>query len=105
MAYFCYKLRVVASAVILLVALLVAAPAFAVSGDYGVNTRASAASGCGGTSQPACNITVNGYDLTYSHTQSDGTQVYTFDDFSCTLYLHANGNSSGRGSECDQYQP
>ena len=85
-----------------LATLLFAATALAASGDYGVATGSS---NCGGTGQPACSITINGYDLTYSHTQSDGTQVYTFDDFSCTLYLHANGNSSGRGSECDQYDP
>ncbi len=93
------------SSAVALIAILLAAPAFAVSGDYGVSTGASANSSCGGTGQPACNITVNGYDLTYSHTASNGDVVYTFDDFSCTLYLHPNGNSSGRGSECDQYQP
>lgn len=78
------------------------APALATGGDYGVNTGASTASDCDGNE---CNITINGYALTYSHTESDGDLVYTFDDFDCTLWLHTNGDSSGRGAGCSQYQP
>ena len=82
-----------------------AAPALARSGDYGVNTGASASSGCGGSGQPACTLNWSGYALTYSHTESWGDQVYTFDDFDCTVWISSNGNTSGRGPECDQYQP
>ena len=90
---------------IILITLLCAATIYASRGDYGVNTGASASSGCGGTGQPACTLDWSGYALTYSSTQSDGTHVYTFDDFDCTVYIHTNGNTSGRGPECDQYQP
>ena len=100
------RLIVLATALFALALIIVFAPAFATGGDYGVNTGASAAtSGCGGTSQPACTLNWNGYGLTYSHTDSDGDLVYTFDDFDCTVYGHPNGTWSGRGSECDQYQP
>ena len=101
------KVLVLLGLACVIAALLITATALAASGDYGVNTGASTQSSnnCGGTGQPACNITVNGYDFTYSHTESDGTQVYTFDDFDCTVYISTNGNSSGRGPECNQYQP
>ena len=85
--------------------LMAAAPTLARSGDYGVATGASTSSQCGGTSQPACTMNWNGYGLTFSHIDGDGDLVYTFDDFDCTVYGHANGSWSGRGSECDQYQP
>ena len=96
-------LALLAMTLIAMIALLIAMPAFARGGDYGVATGAS--SNCGGTSQPACTMNWNGYGLTYSHTDADGDLVYTFDDFDCTVYGHPNGTWSGRGSECDQYQP
>ena len=99
------RLMVLAAAMILLAAIMIVGPAFARSGDYGVNTGASASSSCGGSGQPACSLNWSGYTLTYSHTESDGTHVYTFDDFDCTVWIHTNGNTSGRGPECDQYQP
>ena len=83
--------------------LLLAATVYARSGDYGVATGSS--SSCGGTGEPACSLNWSGYGLTYSHTESDGDHVYTFDDFDCTVYIHTNGNTSGRGPECDQYSP
>ena len=98
--------KLMAVAVLALAALLLLAmPVYATRGDYGVNTGASAQSSCGGSGQPACSLNWSGYTLTYSHTESDGTHVYTFDDFDCTAYIHTNGNTSGRGPECDQYQP
>ena len=96
-------LMVIAALALLLLA--VAAPALARGGDYGVNTGASSSSGCGGTSQPPCTLNWSGYGLTYSHTDSDGDHVYTFDDFDCTAYGHPNGTWSARGTQCDQYQP
>lgn len=91
------------SALLALAAIMLAtAPVLARGGDYGVATGGSS---CGGTGQPACTLNWSGYALTYSHTESDGDHVYTFDDFDCTVYIHTNGNTSGRGPECDQYQP
>ncbi len=100
-----FRLTALAVAVAALAALLFAAPVLARGGDYGVNTGGSANSSCGGTGQPACTLNWSGYALTYSHTDSSNNQVYTFDDFDCTVYIHPNGNTSGRGPECDQYQP
>ena len=101
-----HRLILPAIALMLLAAIMIVAPAFARGGDYGVNTGASAQnSNCGGTGQPACTLNWSGYTLTYSNTDSSGNQVYTFDDFDCTVYIHPNGNTSGRGPECDQYQP
>ena len=97
---------VFAALLIALAALMIGAQVMARGGDYGVNTGASAqSSSCGGTGEPACSLNWSGYTLSYSHTESDGTHVYTFDDFDCTAYIHTNGNTSGRGPECDQYQP
>ena len=94
------------SALLALAAIMLAtATVLATGGDYGVNTGAAAQSGCGSTGQPACTLNWSGYALTYQSTRSDGTHVYTFDDFDCTVYIHRNGNTSGRGPECDQYQP
>ena len=90
-------------ALIALAALLGGATVLAASGDYGVATGSS--SSCGGTGEPACSLNWSGYGLTYSHTESDGDHVYTFDDFDCTFYFHPNGNVDRRGSECNQYQP
>ena len=99
------RLTTMATAIFLLAALAIA-PAFARGGDYGVNTGASGQnSNCGGSGQPACTLNWSGYALTYSHTESWGDHVYTFDDFDCTVWISSNGNTSGRGSECDQYQP
>ncbi len=106
MSDFKLRLMILRGALIALGLLALAAPVYARSGDYGVNTGASAASSnCGGTSQPACSMNWNGYGLTFSHVDADGDLVYTFDDFDCTVYGHPNGTWSGRGSECDQYQP
>ena len=89
----------------LLIGLLISAPAFAASGDYGVATGASSSSGCGGSGQPACTLNWSGYGLTYSHNYG-AYYVYTFDDFDCTVYIHStSGSTSGRGAECNQYQP
>lgn len=89
--------------IIALVALMSLMTVYARSGDYGVATGSS--SSCGGTGEPACSLNWSGYGLTYSHTESDGDHVYTFDDFDCTVYVHPSGLTSGRGPECDQYQP
>ena len=96
------KIVLMAALLALAAIFVLAAPVLARGGDYGVATGASS---CGGTGQPACSLNWSGYALTYSSTQSDGTHVYTFDDFDCTVYIHTNGNTSGRGPECDQYQP
>ena len=88
-------------ALTLLALMLLAAPAFAASGDYGVATGASAASSCGGRGQPACSITHGGYTATF-RTISNGYAVYSF-TFSCELLLDVNLNRTVTGSECSQY--
>ena len=101
-AAFKRKIAVIVALLALAAIFVLAAPALARGGDYGVATGASS---CGGTGEPACSLNWSGYGLTYSHTESDGDHVYTFDDFDCTVYVHPNGGNSGRGPECDQYQP
>ncbi len=94
------------AALMALVLLALGAPVLAVSGDYGVNTGASAqSSSCGGTSQPPCTLNWHGYGLTFVHVESNGDIEYQFDDFDCTVWEHSDGTFSGRGPECDQYQP
>ena len=89
----------------LLIGLLISAPAFAASGDYGVDTGASAASSCGGSGQPACTLDWSGYGLSFVRVQ--GTyHVYDFDDFRCTAYINSStGAVLLRGDQCSQYQP
>lgn len=85
--------------------LLLATPVFAGRDDYGVNIGDSTISQCGGAGEPSCTLNVFGYGLSYMYTEPWGDHVYIFDDFACIVWVHPNGGSSGRGPECDQYQP
>ena len=94
--------RLAAILIALTLLLLFAATAFAIGGDYGVNTGASASSSsCGGRGQPPCSITYGGYTATF-RTVSGGYAVYSF-SFSCELLVDSSGNKTVTGSECSQY--
>ena len=96
------KLAFLTTGLILLALLASVGAALAASGDYGVNTGASAASSqCGGRGQPPCSITYGGYTATF-RTISNGYAVYSF-TFSCNLLVDSSGNKSVTGSECSQY--
>lgn len=106
MSDFKLRLMILCAALIVLAGLVSLPPALAVGGDYGVTTGgAAASSNCGGTSQPACTLNWHGYGLTFVHVESNGDIEYQFDDFNCTVWQHSDGTYSGRGPECDQYQP
>lgn len=103
------RLTVVASFVLVLVLLLMAATALASSGDYGVNTGGSTESStdCNsdGVGNIPCTLNWSGYGLTFTGA-SNGWAYYSFDDFDCNVSIWlATGQSGARGSECNQYQP
>ena len=83
--------------VALLAILLIAATAFAASGDYGVNTGST---NCGG-SGPPCVMTYNGHSLSYDASNSDGSVSYQFDDFDCVAVVASNGWITLGGNECN----
>ena len=92
--------RLAALVIVLAAFILLAAAAFGASGDYGVNTGASAASsGCGG-SGPPCSITVNGHPASYQSTNDNGSVIYKFDNYDCTAIASTFGVILGNGSEC-----
>lgn len=74
------------------------------SGDYGVNMGVSAqrSASCGGTGQPACSITMNGYTASFRTVDADGRIIYSF-TFWCNLVIDADGTENLFGAECDQY--
>ena len=92
------RLMILAGALFALALVIVFAPAFATSGDYGVATGGS--SGCGG-SGPPCVISYNGHPATYSTTNNDGTVSYRFDDYACDAVVASNGWITLGGNECN----
>ena len=97
------RLIVLAVALLGLALIIVFAPAFAKSGDYGIATGSSSTT-CGG-SGPACTISYNGHPASYDSTNNDGSVQYNFDDYDCSAVIATDGTITiGGGSECASVQ-